>query len=154
MMGHLLVASGTDTRFFSGVLLAGGIMGRTLDLSHSLLGLHRDGQADLVAWDSGPPPRIDGYVIGAPVMTRPAPHNGEMHPDGDEVLFLISGRIDVVLEEDGTASVVEMTPGQTLVVPKGVWHRVLPQEPSQLIHITPGPHGEWRALHKHDLTRE
>ena len=90
----------------------------TLDLSHSLLGLYRNGQTHLVAWESGPPPRIDGYMIGTPVMERPAPHNGEMHPDGDEVLFLISGRLDVVLEEDETQKVVEMTPGQTLIVPK------------------------------------
>jgi mannose-6-phosphate isomerase-like protein (cupin superfamily) len=118
----------------------------TLDLSHSLLGLYRDGQTRLVAWESGPPPRIDGYTIGTPVMARPAPHNGEMHPDGDEVLFLISGRLEVVLEEDETHVVVEMSAGQTLIVPKGVWHRVLPREPSQLLHITPGPGGEWRSL--------
>jgi mannose-6-phosphate isomerase-like protein (cupin superfamily) len=129
-------------------------MARTVDLSHSLLGLYRNGQADLVPWESGPPPRIDGYVIGAPVMTRPAPHSGEMHPDGDEVLVLISGRIGVLLEQNGAEGAVEMTPGQTLVVPKGVWHRVLPREPSQLIHITPGPRGEWRPLHNHDLTPE
>ena len=24
-----------------------------------------------------------------------------MHPDGDELLYLISGRVDVVIEEDG-----------------------------------------------------
>jgi mannose-6-phosphate isomerase-like protein (cupin superfamily) len=123
----------------------GGIMASTLDLSRSLLGLHRNGQARLVAWESGPPPHIDGYVIGTPMMTQPAPHNGEMHPDGDEVLFLISGRLDVVLEEHETY-VVEMTPGQTLIVPKGVWHRVVPREPSHLLHITPGPHGEWRSV--------
>jgi mannose-6-phosphate isomerase-like protein (cupin superfamily) len=118
----------------------------TLDLSHSLLGLYRDGQTHVVAWESGPPPRVDGYTIGAPVLTRPAPHNGEMHPDGDEVLFLISGRLDVVVEEGDTQCVVEMTPGQTLVVPKAVWHRVLPRESSQLLHITPGPGGQWRPL--------
>jgi mannose-6-phosphate isomerase-like protein (cupin superfamily) len=123
-------------------------MAKKFDLSHSLIGLYRHGQADLVAWESGPPPRIDGYVIGAPIMTRPAPHGGEMHPDGDEVLFLISGRIDVLLEEDGGEDAVEMTPGQTVVVPKGVWHRVLPREPSQLLHITPGPRGEWRPVRR------
>ena len=59
----------------------------TLDLFQSLLGLYRNGQTHPIAWESGPPPRIDGYVIGTPVMSRPAPHNGEMHPDGDEVLL-------------------------------------------------------------------
>jgi hypothetical protein len=32
------------------------------------------------------------------------------------------------------------------VVPRGVWHRVLLVEPSQLLHITPGPGGEHRPL--------
>ena len=94
-----------------------------LDLSQSLLGLYRNGQTHLVAWESGPPPRIDGYVIGTPVMARPAPHNGEMHPDGDEVLFLISGRLDVVLEEDETQGVVEMTPDRRWSCPKSLASR-------------------------------
>lgn len=121
-------------------------MARTLDLSRFPLGLKRDGTTSLVPWESGPPPRIDGFMIGAPRMTRDAPHGGEMHPDGDEVLFLISGRIDVILEEDGAEVVVEVAPGQAFVVPRGVWHRVSIREPSQLLYITPGPGGEWRPL--------
>jgi len=116
-------------------------MAKTFDLSCSLLGLKRDGTASLVPWKSGPPPRLDGFVIGAPFMTRNAPHGGEMHPDGDEVLFLISGRVDVLLEEDDTENIVSVGPGQAVVVPKGVWHRVFIREPSQLLHVTPGPKG-------------
>ncbi len=121
-------------------------MPRTFDLSHSVLGLKRDGNASLVPWESGPPPRVDGFVIGAPFMTGDAPHGGEMHPDGDEVIFLISGRVDVVLEEDGVDNTVEVRPGQAVVVPRGVWHRVLVREPGQLLHITPGPRAEWRPI--------
>ncbi|MGB5510074.1 MAG: hypothetical protein WBM87_00025 [Woeseiaceae bacterium] len=29
-------------------------------------------------------------------MAENSPHGGEMHPDGDEVLYLISGRANVV----------------------------------------------------------
>ncbi len=79
-------------------------------------------------------------------MTRNAPHNGEMHPDGDELLYLISGRVDVIIEEDGRERTVELAPGQAFVVPSGVWHRVSLREPSQLLHITPGPGGEHRPL--------
>ena len=73
-------------------------------------------------------------------------HGGEMHPDADEVIFLISGRVDVVLEEDGVENTVEVGPGQAVIVPRGVWHRVLVREPGQLLHITPGSRGEWRPI--------
>jgi mannose-6-phosphate isomerase-like protein (cupin superfamily) len=97
-----------------------------------------------VSWKSGPPPRIDGYTVGAPMITRDAPHGGELHPDGDELLYLVSGRLDVVLDENGGETIVELKPGDAFIVPKGVWHRVVMREPSQLIHITPGPGGQWR----------
>jgi hypothetical protein len=115
------------------------------DLSEILVGLARDGEARRISWTGGPPPRIDGFTVGAPLITRPAPHCGEMHPDGDELLYLISGRISVILEEQGTERVVEVEPGQALIVPRGVWHRVLPKEPSRLLHMAPGPRGEWRT---------
>ncbi len=120
--------------------------GTAFELSEVNVGLDRDGQARLIKCTPGPPSRIDGLVIGAPYMTQSAPHAGEMHPDGDEILYLVSGRVDVVLEEDGAERVVEMSPGQGIVVPKGVWHRVVIREPSRLVHITPGPGGEHRPL--------
>lgn len=116
------------------------------DLSQAAIGLLRDGSATLIPQTPGPPPRIDGLLIGAPVMTRNSPHGGEMHPDGDEVLYLITGHVDLVLEEGGSERALEIRPGQGVVVPKGVWHRVLLREPSQLLHVTPGPGGECRPV--------
>ena len=116
------------------------------DHSRAVVGLRRDGRAVRVPSPAGPPVRIDGFTVGAPRMTQPAPHAGEMHPDGDELLFLVSGRISVLLEEAGAERRVEVGPGQALVVPRGVWHRVVPEEPSQLVHITPGPGGQHRPL--------
>jgi hypothetical protein len=68
-------------------------MSRTFDLSRSLLGLNRDGTASVVPWKSGPPPRIDGFVIGAPFMTRNAPHAGEMHPTPTRFFFSSQGTL-------------------------------------------------------------
>ncbi len=116
------------------------------DLSQVVVGFHRDGNAHLIENVVGPPPRIEGLTVGAPLMTGPAPHLGEMHPDGDELLFLISGQVSVLLEEPGAQRAVELRPGQAVVVPRGVWHRVVPTGPSQLVHITPGPGGEHRPL--------
>ena len=57
----------------------------------------------------------------------------------------ISGRARVTIE---TAPVeeFEMAPGDGLIVPKGVWHRVDILEPSQIVFVTPGPGGEYRPL--------
>jgi quercetin dioxygenase-like cupin family protein len=75
-----------------------------------------------------------------------------MHPDGDELLYLISGRIDVILEDGGDVEnigvqrVEALQPGDAIVVPRGVWHRVDVRESSHLVHVTPGPGGGHRPL--------
>lgn len=91
-----------------------------IDLGTSVVGLDRQGQARVLERSPGPPPRLDGYTIGAPLLTREPPHGGEMHPDGDELLFLVSGRIRVVLEDREPPRQVELAPGQALIVPRGV----------------------------------
>lgn len=116
------------------------------DMAQTYVALERTGSATLLASTDRPPPNVDGLLVGAGVMTRNAPHAGERHPDGDELLYLISGHVAVVLEEDDGDEVVEMTAGQGVVVPRGVWHRVVLQEPSHLLFITPGPGGEHRPL--------
>lgn len=67
---------------------------------------------------AGPPARIDGLTIGAPLMIREPPHEGEMHPDGDEILVLLSGSVTVVLEDEDPPRRVALAPGRALVVPR------------------------------------
>jgi hypothetical protein len=43
----------------------------------------------------GPHPTVDGLTLGVAVMSNDPPHRGEMHPDGDELLYLVSGSVDV-----------------------------------------------------------
>jgi quercetin dioxygenase-like cupin family protein len=99
-----------------------------------------------MAKSDGPPRRLDGYTVGAPIVTRDPPHGGEMHPDGDELLVVVSGRFNVSLELDAARREVELRAGDALVVPRGVWHLVALQEPGRLVHITPGPGGAHRPL--------
>jgi mannose-6-phosphate isomerase-like protein (cupin superfamily) len=122
--------------------------GRRIDLAHEVVGLDgSDRHARLVEQQSGRPPRrIDGFTVGAPLITEDAPHDGEMHPDGDELLYLISGALIVTLELDEGDVVLDLAAGDAVVVPKGVWHKVTMREPGQLIHITPGPNGDARPL--------
>src|SRR5262245_30070332 len=117
-------------------------MTAAIDLSHNHLGLDRAGKATVFPDAGGPPPTIDGLTFGAATMTRSAPHGGELHPDGDELLYLVSGGVDLVLERDGGEDVVALRPGQAFIVPRGVWHRVTVREPSHLLYLTPGPHAE------------
>jgi mannose-6-phosphate isomerase-like protein (cupin superfamily) len=121
--------------------------GEPFDLGQETVGLERSsGRARFMDWESGGPPRIEGYTVGAPWIDSEPPHLGEMHPDADELLYLVSGRVRVRLElEDGTRD-VNLDAGQALVVPRGAWHRILIEEPGRLIHVTPGPRGEHRPL--------
>jgi mannose-6-phosphate isomerase-like protein (cupin superfamily) len=122
-------------------------IGVPFDPSQQVVGLASStGEACFVAPTNGPPRRIAGYTVGAPIVTADPPHAGEMHPDGDELLFVVSGRFDVSLELDAEHRAVELRAGDALVVPRGVWHLVTMQEPGQLVHITPGPGGDHRPL--------
>jgi mannose-6-phosphate isomerase-like protein (cupin superfamily) len=64
----------------------------------------------------------------------------EMHPNGDEIVALISGRATLVLEAvDGTHSTVELAqPGGFAFVPRGTWHTARVSQESVMLFITPG----------------
>jgi mannose-6-phosphate isomerase-like protein (cupin superfamily) len=112
----------------------------------------RGGVATIVTSPPGPPQRIDGYSIGViPNLDGPPVHRGEMHPDGDELLYLVSGAIEVVFDDGdqetiGTETSVVMRGGDALVVPRGVWHQINVIEPAYFVHVTPGPNGGGRPL--------
>jgi mannose-6-phosphate isomerase-like protein (cupin superfamily) len=114
-----------------------------VDVSRFVLDLHRDLSVTPRATKPGPPERIDGATIGFVSVTRDVPHNGEVHPDGDEILYVISGKLRVIGESDPNTA-LDLGPGDACIVRKGEWHRVLMVEPAQLIHITPGPRGDYR----------
>lgn len=93
----------------------------------------------------GPPQRVPGMTVGIIDMTEDAPHNGELHPDGDELLYVISGSIRLTFESVPD-EYTDLLPGEAAIVPKGEWHKVSLLEPTRLLHITPGPDGDHRPL--------
>lgn len=109
------------------------------------IGLSRDLAASKVPERPDPPIPFDGMTFGIAKMSENSPHAGEMHPDGDEVLYLISGRAKVVFLDSAEAD-IEMRPGDGLVVPKGIWHRVDILEPCRIVYLTPGPNNQFRRL--------
>ncbi len=63
----------------------------------------------------------------------------EVHPEGDEFVFLLEGDTDMVLRQDGVESVVRVSePGSYVVVPKGAWHTARPHAPTTMLFVTPG----------------
>jgi mannose-6-phosphate isomerase-like protein (cupin superfamily) len=116
-----------------------------VDVSRFVLDVHRDLSVSARARKPGPPERVDGMTVGFQTVTQDAPHGGEMHPDGDEILFVISGRFRVAGDSTPDKP-IELGPGEACIVHRGEWHRVSVLEPGQLVNITPGPRGEHRPM--------
>jgi homogentisate 1,2-dioxygenase len=119
-------------------------VGEPFELSGRIVGLEREtGRAVLVARSTWSKPwRIDGYTIESSALGGPPVNIKEMHPDADEFLYLVSGRVRVRLELADGDREAEVGPGRCLVVPRGTWHRIIVDEPGQLINVTPGPGGQ------------
>jgi mannose-6-phosphate isomerase-like protein (cupin superfamily) len=89
----------------------------------------------------------DGRLVAAHESNEDWPH-WEMHPHGEEVLVLLSGRMTLVLETpDGQTreTRIDLLEGRAFVVPRGMWHRAVVEVPSKLLSITYGRGTEHRA---------
>jgi mannose-6-phosphate isomerase-like protein (cupin superfamily) len=113
--------------------------------SANSIGIDSEFNASQIPERPDPPFPVEGATFGVATMSENSPHAGEMHPDGDEILYLISGRVKVVFL-DSSMDDIDVMPGDGLVVPKGMWHRVDILEPCQIVYLTPGPNNEYRPL--------
>ena len=63
----------------------------------------------------------------------------ERHPAGDEIVVLLSGRAEFVLDRGGRHETIRLAePSSYVVVPKGTWHTARIAEAATLLFITPG----------------
>lgn len=63
----------------------------------------------------------------------------EQHPNGDEIVILLSGAVDFILElPDGLQKFEVRKPGEYAFVPKGTWHTANPLQPTTMLFITAG----------------
>ncbi len=70
----------------------------------------------------------------------------EAHPHGDEIVLLIYGEVEFILESElGEKSYTLTEQGQYIVVPKGVWHTAKIKRKSKLLFVTPGQGTEHKA---------
>lgn len=69
----------------------------------------------------------------------------EMHPAGDEIVVLLSGRADIILEQAGGHQIKSLAQaGSFVIVPKGSWHTGRIAVPTSLMFVTPGEGTEHR----------
>ena len=71
-----------------------------IDMTTHVIGINRRLDACPVADSSGHDSAIDGLTFGVALMTENAPHLGERHPDGDEVVDILE-----------TSRIIYLTPG-------------------------------------------
>jgi mannose-6-phosphate isomerase-like protein (cupin superfamily) len=116
-----------------------------VDTTRFSIAISRDLRMSLVEHQPGPPALCDGLMIGIADLARDPPHGGELHPDGDELIYIISGKVRVIGESSPDEH-CELGPGEACIVSKGEWHRVRILEPTRLVGITPGPGGAHRPV--------
>jgi mannose-6-phosphate isomerase-like protein (cupin superfamily) len=119
------------------------LVARAFDIGTHYVRLSPDGGSEVIA-ATGPPPDVEGHLVGVAAMTKPPPHGGERHADGDELLVVLSGGVAVTVE--GIPGEHQVAAGQALVIPARTWHQVRPTEPCRLLFITPGPDNSSRPV--------
>lgn len=63
----------------------------------------------------------------------------EIHPKGDELVFLISGDLDFILRENEKELIIKLNiPNTFIIVPKNTWHTAKINSKSSVLFITQG----------------
>lgn len=86
-----------------------------------------------------------GRLMGITAQSKDWDHS-ERHPAGDEILVLLSGELELVIDTDAGERRNVVKAGETFVMPKGLWHRGIVRAPGELMFITPGAGTEHRPI--------
>ncbi|WP_288379937.1 cupin domain-containing protein [uncultured Massilia sp.] len=94
-----------------------------------------------------PPSELDeapgGWLISEFAFTEDWP-TWEMHPHADEFVYLLSGAVELHLEQGASVRKIALNGSGAVVVPGGVWHTAKVQAPSRMLHVTRGAGTETR----------
>jgi mannose-6-phosphate isomerase-like protein (cupin superfamily) len=126
----------------------------SFDLLRSYVQLHDDGAAARVEvtptfWQevmAGKRPELAGGRLVGVFAYDGDWTSAEMHPAGDELVFALSGAVELVLQEAGGDRTIALGAGQGTLVPKGVWHTARVRTPGDVLHVTPGTGTQHRPL--------
>jgi mannose-6-phosphate isomerase-like protein (cupin superfamily) len=70
----------------------------------------------------------------------------EMHPNADEFVYLLSGSVELHLEQPDGVHKVSLNGSGAVVVPRGIWHTAKINAPSRMLHVTRGSGTEVRPI--------
>ncbi len=87
---------------------------------------------------------VEGRLVAAFACETDWAH-WEMHPHGEEVLVLLSGKLTMVFQDGQEERHVELEQGRACIVPRGTWHRATVEVPGKMLGITYGRGTEHRA---------
>jgi mannose-6-phosphate isomerase-like protein (cupin superfamily) len=90
--------------------------------------------------------KFDGRMLMAFRMSEDMAY-WEMHPAGEELIYLTVGAMKVVLDETDGERSCSVSAGEAYLIPQGVWHRFVIGEAVELIAITAGEGTQHRAYH-------
>lgn len=89
-------------------------------------------------WSAVDPSTESGHLVAVFEVPSGAEMGWEIHPRGDEFLYLLSGAMEVVIREDGQRDrTIRLSPGRGCIVPQDCWHRQIVSLSSELLAITP-----------------
>lgn len=84
-----------------------------------------------------------GWLVSEFSFTNDWP-SWEMHPHGDEFVYLLAGSVELLLERDSRVETIVLEGSGAVVVPRGVWHTARVRLPSRMLHVTRGEGTETR----------
>jgi len=106
-----------------------------LDSSHSATPV--EVTPNVLAGGRQEPRRFQGPPAGRALRFAADWPTWEIHPKGDEIVVLLSGSAEMVLDEKGGHRSVRLSsPGEFVVVPKGTWHTAKISVPTAMFFIT------------------
>jgi mannose-6-phosphate isomerase-like protein (cupin superfamily) len=110
-------------------------------------GIAKPVEADFDFWDTidGRRDLQHGRLVSATELIDDSTH-WEMHSGGDQVLILLAGAVEVVLQDGLEEEAVEMRSRTAYIVPRGLWHRFIVRRPGVMVFIRPGPGIERRPV--------
>jgi mannose-6-phosphate isomerase-like protein (cupin superfamily) len=89
----------------------------------------------------------EGRLLGVTGQSADWDH-WERHPAGEEILTLLSGEMELVLDLEGGEQRTVLKADEAFIVPRGIWHRAIVREAGRLMFVTPGAGTEHRRVER------